>query len=134
MDLLQNIETIKNNKEVIVQAFDTYLDSAYNILQPMSDEHGVLIEEKVNALEEESKKFVIGLSKDLQNYEVTRMNIINDSFNKLEFADICYTISCLQFCSIQGERTINSMVKAKLAIDAIINDLASRKVDNESQT
>ena len=44
MDLLQNIETIKNNKEVIVQAFDTYLDSAYNILQPMSDEHGVLVE------------------------------------------------------------------------------------------
>lgn len=130
MDLLKNVEVIKNNKDVVIAAMDAYLDTALNILEHVSDEEGNLIEEKVNLLEEESRKFVTGLHGDIKNYDETRIKIKTDKFNQLEFSDICYVIASMQYCSIAAEKSINNQIKAKLALDAIIKDLASQKVDN----
>ena len=130
MDLLQNIEIIKNNKDIVVAAMDAYLDTALNILEHVSDEKGNLIEEKVNLLEEESRKFVTGLHGDVEKYDQTRIKIKTDKFNQLEFSDVCYVIASMQYCSIAAEKSINNQIKAKLALDAIIKDLASQKVDN----
>lgn len=130
MDLLQNIEIIKNNKDIVVAAMDAYLDTALNILEHVSDEKGNLVEEKVNLLEEESRKFVTGLHGDVEKYDQTRIKIKTDKFNQLEFSDVCYVIASMQYCSIAAEKSINNQIKAKLALDAIIKDLASQKVDN----
>ena len=130
MDLLQNIEIIKNNKDIVVAAMDAYLDTALNILEHVSDEKGNLVEEKVNLLEEESRKFVTGLHGDVEKYDQTRIKIKTDKFNQLEFSDVCYVIASIQYCSIAAEKSINNQIKAKLALDAIIKDLASQKVDN----
>lgn len=130
MDLLQNIEVIKNNKDIVIAAMDAYLDTALNILEHVSDEKGNLVEEKVNLLEEESRKFVTGLHGDVEKYDQTRIKIKTDKFNQLEFSDVCYVIASMQYCSIAAEKSINNQIKAKLALDAIIKDLASQKVDN----
>lgn len=130
MDLLKNVEVIKNNKDVVIAAMDAYLDTALNILEHVSDEEGNLIKEKVDLLEEESRKFVTGLHGDVKKYDETRIKIKTDKFNQLEFSDICYVIASMQYCSIAAEKSINNQIKAKLALDAIIKDLASQKVDN----
>lgn len=130
MDLLKNVEVIKNNKDIVIAAMDAYLDTALNILEHVSDEEGNLIKEKVDLLEEESRKFVTGLHGDIKKYDETRIKIKTDKFNQLEFSDVCYVIASMQYCSIAAEKSINNQIKAKLALDAIIKDLASQKVDN----
>lgn len=130
MDLLKNVEVIKNNKDIVIAAMDAYLDTALNILEHVSDEEGNLIKEKVDLLEEESRKFVTGLYGDVKKYDETRIKIKTDKFNQLEFSDVCYVIASMQYCSIAAEKSINNQIKAKLALDAIIKDLASQKVDN----
>ena len=121
MELAEKRNLIRDNKEIVVESINTTLDSLYNLLAPVQNEDGSVDEKMFK--NDEAKNFAVNLLKDTEQYEHVRTKIIKEDFDNLTLREIAYANNCLLFVSMRAKSTIDSMIKAKIAVDELIEKI-----------
>lgn len=126
MTLEQKRDIIAKNKEPIIAALNSVLDTLYNITDSVVDDEGKIKENLFN--NKKAKSTAVSLRADIEKYEPIREKLLNNDFN-LSANEIAYIGISLFFCSERAKAQIASIIKAKELCDSLINEL-SAPLDN----
>lgn len=119
----KKIEIIKQNKDVIIQSINKYLDKIYDIKDTFFGENGKL--KQGLERDEQVEKFISDLNSNIApNLEVARRKLLDNNY-ELNSKDFAYIKAALIYIYGVWEIQIKELTEAKSEIGNLIKDFKS---------
>ena len=130
MTFEEKVETIKINKDAIVQALNIVLDCYYDLIANYvtDDMSGKLIDN----IPEEIKLTVTDIKSDIDNYNGIRTKLLNDDFSVTRL-EVGYINNALLFSRIRTEKYVDTATEMLRLLNAITTVLISDENENNEE-
>lgn len=124
MTLQEKQTLIKENKEAAISAFNTYLDSIYDLTDDFFDEEGNF--QNFLSKDEKLENFIKSLRSNTNDYEKVRKKLINNDFN-LSLFEINIVMLSFYYVNEKWKKQIEQLEIARNEAQKLIHSL----IDNE---
>ena len=124
MTLQEKQALIKENKEAAISAFNTYLDSIYDLTDDFFDEEGNF--QNFLSKDEKLENFIKSLRSNTDDYEKVRKKLINNDFN-LSLFEINIVMLNFYYVNEKWKKQIEQLEIARNEIQKIINSLIEKE-------
>lgn len=122
MTLEQKRNLISENKDCIIAALESVVDTYYNYLAPVTNDKNNI--KTAMFKDKNAETFALEMKKDVVKYEQVLAKVKKG--DTMDIIDIAFIGSALIFCEIRAAKQIESLQKAQKLIVNLKNDLQSK--------
>lgn len=122
MTLEQKRNLISENKDCIIAALESVVDTYYNYLAPVTNDKNNI--KTAMFKDKNAETFALEMKKDVVKYEQVLVKVKKG--DAVDIIDIAFIGSALIFCEIRATKQIESLQKAQKLIVNLKNDLQSK--------
>lgn len=122
MTLEQKRNLISENKDCIIAALESVVDTYYNYLAPVTNDKNNI--KTAMFKDKNAETFALEMKKDVVKYEQVLAKVKKG--DAIDIIDIAFIGSALIFCEIRATKQIESLQKAQKLIVNLKNDLQSK--------
>lgn len=122
MTLEQKQEIIVKNKDPVIAALQSVLDTYYNYLAPVTNDKNNVMTSLFK--DQKAEKFATGLKADAEKYEEVLAKVKGNE--PLTVKDIAYIGSAISFCASRAKEQIKSLMKANEMLSELEEILQSK--------
>lgn len=120
----EKIQIIKENRDAVIAALNSYLDKIYNLTDQYFTEDNQLKEGLTK--DEKLEKFLLELREDASKYESVRRKIIDEDYD-LSLIDINHVALAFTYVSATWQTMIKNLTKAIEETKPIVSKLMEKK-------